>query len=209
MNDYSGCRFGRLTAIEPAGRDKWRNVLWRCMCDCGNVSIVRSNDLRRTKSCGCLHSEVTAKRCTTHGKSHVKLYKVWAGIKQRCCNPRNCRYADYGGRGISLCDEWMGYESFAAWAERSNYEDGLDIDRIDNNGGYNPNNCRFVPRVINCRNKRDNVFLDLGGDRKTIAEWAETTGLSPNTIQKRLCMGWSARDAILLPSGTRRGRSDG
>ena len=204
MNDYSGHRFGRLVAVVPVGRNRWRNVLWRCKCDCGNLTVVSSSDIKRTSSCGCIHSEITSERTKTHGESHTKLYKIWAAMKQRCRNPNNKRYADYGGRGIDLCDRWMDYPEFAEWARQNGYKAGVDIDRRDNGRGYSPENCRFVTRTQNCRNKRDNVFLEFRGDRKTIAEWAEVAMLPQKLIQGRKRRGWSDEETLALPPGTRK-----
>lgn len=204
MNEYKNKRFGRLIAIEPVGRDRHRNVLWRCECDCGKESIVRAADLKRTKSCGCLSSELTANRNRTHGLGRTKLYLVWAAMKQRCCNPQNKRFADYGGRGITMCDEWQGYEPFAKWAVANGYKEGLEIDRIDNDSGYSPENCRFVTSRQNSRNKRDNLFLDFNGERKPLVEWAEIRGLPQKAVWKRLHRGWSIEDVLTLPIGTKR-----
>lgn len=202
--NYIGVRVGRLVGIEECGRDRFRNVLWRCKCDCGNETIVSSADLKRTRSCGCLHSEVIANRNRTHNHSNTKLYKVWAGIKQRCCNGKNKRYRDYGGRGIELFSGWMDFPAFEQWAMENGYREGLDIDRINNDSGYFPWNCRFVTRQRNCWNKRDTLYLEYNGERKPMDEWCDLMGISQDMVWKRLKRGWSVQEALLLPRGARK-----
>lgn len=207
--DCAGIRFGRLVADYPVGKDKHRNILWKCKCDCGNECIVPAGRLRggHTNSCGCLSRDNVIKRntrnFTTLRSKNERLYYRWAGIKQRCTNPNHSRYKDYGGRGITICDEWLFYEPFYAWAMENGYEEGLEIDRINNNIGYSPDNCRFVNRISNSRNKRNNVFLELNGRRFTISEWSEISGIDQKIIQKRLKRGWDAGAAIFAPLGTK------
>ena len=201
---YYGSRFGRLTAIEPCGKDKHRNVIWRCVCDCGEEVFITATALRKTKSCGCLTKDTTRERNTTHGMANTRLYKVWASIKQRCTNPHNKRFADYGGRGICIAPEWTDFEPFMVWAVAHGYEAGRQIDRIDNNGDYAPDNCRFVSPKANQRNKRDNHFLDFADRHITISEWGELIGLSPKTIWERLARGWDTPAALFLPNGSKR-----
>ena len=199
---YAGIRFGRLVAIRPCGKDKNRNILWECVCDCGNKTVVSAASLRKTRSCGCLGRELIANRNYSHGRSDQKLYKVWAAIKQRCTNPKNSRFSDYGGRGINLCHEWLDFEPFFRWAIENGYKNGLEVDRIDNDGGYSPDNCRIVERKQNQRNKRDNHFIEFANKRLTISDWAERVGTSPKTIWKRLYRGWSVPSALFLPNGS-------
>lgn len=205
MIDLSGKKFSRLTAICPSGKDKHRNVLWRCLCECGRETVVSATALKRgkTKSCGCLKAEILMKRNRTHSLSGTHIYKVWAGIKQRCENEKNKRYKDYGGRGIRLCNEWKRFEPFYSWAIKEGYKPGLDIDRIDNNSGYSPQNCRFVTRRENCLNKRDNVYVYAFGRKKTISEWQDETGLPRNVIQKRIKRGWDHEISVCAPLKTR------
>ena len=201
MNDLTGKRFGKLVAIEAVGRDKHRYVVWRCKCDCGKECIVSAGNIKKTKSCGCWNTEAIIMRNTSHGGSQSKLYKVWASIKQRCSNSKNKRYKDYGGRGITLCDEWKDFEPFKEWALENGYREGLQLDRVDNNKGYSPNNCRFVEAKENCRNKRDNVFITVENKTGTISEWAEMSGIPAKAISKRLKAGWGAKDAVSIPLG--------
>ena len=156
-------KFGSLTVVKEIGKDNHRNTLWFCLCDCGQTNIVSSNSLLtgKIKSCGCRKINALIERNTRNHTAkrsiNKKLYQRWAAIKQRCCNPNCKRYKDYGGRGITLSEEWMEYEPFYDWAITHGYEEGLDIDRIDNDKGYSENNCHFVTRSENNRNKRKPV----------------------------------------------------
>lgn len=191
-----GMRFGRLVAIkrvEKSPADRGKHYKWLCQCDCGNTTIVRSNLLRNgdTKSCGCLHKETAAKNSKsriTHGLTFkTPLYVVWVGMKQRCYYAKNKCYKDYGGRGIVVCDEWRtDFISFYNWALTNGYKDGLTIDRIDNDRGYGPTNCRWVTIIKQSRNKRSNRLLNYNGDTKPLVEWCEILGLKYSTINARL-----------------------
>jgi hypothetical protein len=155
--DISGSRFGRLLAIEKVGSDKKGRALWNCKCDCGNVCVKTSEHIRsgNTKSCGCLMVSVFNTVNKTHGKSSHPLYAVWRGMKSRCYNPNKENYRNYGGRGIQVCEEWRGdFYSFYTWATHNGWKKGLEIDRIDNDKGYSPENCRCVTKAENLKNKR-------------------------------------------------------
>jgi hypothetical protein len=155
--DLTGQRFGRLVVIRQAGDHIQPNGVyysqWDCQCDCGNTVTVRGDDLKRnhTQSCGCLRRE----KMTKHGKSNHPFYGIWKDIKDRCYNPNNKRFKDYGGRGIKVCDEWReDVGEFIEWAEANGWEPGLQIDRIDNDKGYFPGNCRFIDNRGNILNRR-------------------------------------------------------
>lgn len=151
-------RFGRLAVVERAGR-KGKHARYRCRCDCGREVVVYATNLRRgrTSSCGCLQRELAKVRFTTHGGSHRRhpLYGVWVGMHKRCRYPGDKRYADYGGRGITVCDRWSGRDGFAQFvADMGPRPDGCLLDREDNDGRYEPGNCRWVTLSESNRNRR-------------------------------------------------------
>ncbi|AFL99510.1 AP2 domain-containing protein [Desulfitobacterium dehalogenans ATCC 51507] len=159
--NLSGQKFGRLTAIERA-ENRGTKTMWLCECDCGNRKIIAAGDLGsgRTNSCGCLRKEYVAAKNYIHGHTDDRLNSIWRDMKKRCYNPRNKSYKDYGARGIELCNEWRNdFMSFYKWAIANGYSDELSIDRIDNDKGYEPSNCRWATRLtqnINQRIRKDN-----------------------------------------------------
>lgn len=202
-----GNRYGKLTVCgHSRGKyDKYGHYLWKCVCDCGNVCFVKGAHLRNgnTKSCGCLHSEALSERNEKHGLAGSRIYKIYKGMKRRCKSKSYCDYKDYGGRGIKLCAEWdgeHGAENFVKWSLENGYNDNLSIDRIDVNGDYSPNNCRWANMKTQANNKRSNHVLEYNGERHTLTEWSEITGLSVGTIEARLrLLGWSIEKALTTP----------
>lgn len=205
--DLTGRKFGRLTAMERVGSNKNKRAVWLCKCDCGKTVTVDSYSLKsgNTKSCGCLNTDVRSKRMTEmhtkHGESKTRLYKIWRSMLSRCMWENPYYYDRYGGRGISICGQWMEYEPFRDWALSNGYSDDLSIDRMDVNGNYCPENCRWADRKTQGNNKRNNVFLEYGGGRKTIAQWANETGILPCTIWRRLKSGWAVDKALTVVDG--------
>lgn len=207
LKDYTGERFGRLTAVKLQERKSDNNHLWLFRCDCGveiarGIRLVKSG---RTSSCGCLFRETMAERNTTHGKSQTRTYRVWKNMRARCQTPSDSDYADYGGRGISVCSRWQGYQEFLD--DMGECPDGMSIDRIDVNKGYEPGNCRWADAQTQARNKRSNRNITAGGVTKTITEWAQELGVSHRLIAYRIGAGWPPERAVSeKPGGGRRKR---
>lgn len=206
IKDITGQKFGRLTAIEFAGHKEFKNgdkrTLWKCKCDCGNIIYVTENALQsgNTTSCGCRAKEIshnTGKKNKVHGMSNTRLYNIWHGIKYRCLNPSSYEYGDYGGRGITICDEWKNdFTSFMNWSLENGYSDGLTIDRINVNGDYEPGNCRWATLSEQARNTRKSRLIEAFGKTQTLADWADEYGLIPETLSYRLNHGYSIERAL-------------
>lgn len=190
--DLTGNRYGRLTVLSENGR-KGGGVVWRCKCDCGNITDVRANHLKRgaVVSCGCYNSQVIR----THDLSKTKLYHTYQNMKYRCENEDSDEYKNYGSRGIRVL--WNNFESFYEWSMANGYKDGLTIDRIDVNGDYSPTNCRWATMKQQCRNRRTNVIIEYLGEKHCLSEWAEITNQPYARLQSRYRRGWSDREIIL------------
>lgn len=209
--DIAGERYGRYTVIKRAGTNKAGNSTWLCKCDCGTKKIVASGTLRSkgTVSCGCWIREVTSKRSRTHCESKTRLYKTWITMKTRCYNSKANNYKDYGGRGIKVCPEWKyDYQAFSDWSKANGYSDTLTIDRIDNDGSYAPDNCRWITSFEQQSNKRSNRVLVIDGVANTVTEWGRIYGIDPQAIWARLNRGWSDEDSVKKPSKKRRKRKE-
>ena len=206
MRDLTNQRFGRQIAIKPCGKNKYGNVLWLCKCDCGNEHIVASGKLiqGKSKSCGCYALEVKTKSLEKHGITtggKPRTFTIWNGMKARCYNPKSASYKNYGARGIAICDSWLTFENFHNWAINNGYADDLEIDRIDNNSNYCPENCRWVNAKTQCNNKSTCVFIKYKNYIYTIEQWTEIVGLSRSTLLHRLERGWGVDDALRTPTG--------
>lgn len=186
--DLTGMRFGRLVVLSYDHSDRYSNRYWRCICDCGNETISVGNGLLAgtTASCGCRNREIVKEVNTTHGMWGTRLYKLWSGMIQRCTNPNGDHYDNYGGRGIFVCNEWNDFENFKNWALDNGYKEGLTIDRINNDDGYYPENCRWVDQITQQNNRRNNRYITWNAKTHTIAEWARLFGLSYNALWYRV-----------------------
>lgn len=204
-----GMKFGRLTVIELHEIKEYGNFnkrfIFLCKCECGKTSTPDHRSLLTggTVSCGCHRSEIFVKRNTTHGLTHCKLMKVWIGLRQRITNPNSRRFDSYGGRGINVCDEWSDFAVFSKWAIENGYAEGLSIDRIDNNGDYCPNNCRWTTDYVQSRNTRRNINYTINGVTKCLRDWIE----DPLCIHKnykaiwyRIQRGWDIERALTTPN---------
>jgi hypothetical protein len=199
--NLTGKRFGKLTVIEYAGNKK-HNSYWKCKCDCGNETDVMLNNLTRgmTKSCGCLRKQTTKERRFIHGMSDTSIHNTWMQMIERCENPNNHAYKNYGGRGIYVCIEWHEFENFYNWAISNGYKEGLTIDRIDVDGNYKPNNCRWVDYQTQQRNRRNNRLITYKGKTHCLAEWEDITGIKAGVIAARLDkLNWSVGKALTQP----------
>lgn len=190
-SDMDGKKFGRLTVISKHPESKKGEYL--CICDCGNLVKVESFRLRSgcTKSCGCLRREQIGNLNRTHGESGTRLYGIWADMKKRCYNPNAHAYDRYGGRGITMCDDWKeSYESFHNWALSNGYSDRLSIDRINNDSGYSPDNCRWADSKTQGSNRSDNHHIIWNGVDHTLSEWGEILHIDCRTLCSRIKRGW-------------------
>lgn len=201
LKDLTGQKFGRLTVIMRT-ENIGSKTAWLCKCDCGKKTVVSGSNLHNghVRSCGCLWKDFVPgnnkKLNTRHGETHTKLYRAWGNMRYRCNNP-NCKsYKDYGGRGITICEEWESYEAFRDWALANGFANDRSIDRIDVNGNYEPSNCRWTDMKTQSNNKRDNNYLTFQGQTRTIQEWSEITGIKWTTIKERIKRGWTVEKAL-------------
>lgn len=215
--DLTGQRFGRWVVIGIAPKSQAGQTRWHCKCDCGNERIVQGGHLRGGKSvsCGCYQAEKIAELNRTLKRKHggaththrEKLYQIYQDIKFRCDNPNAESYHNYGGRGIKVCPEWSGedgYVNFREWSYANGYDPNapkknMSIDRIDNDGDYSPDNCRWTDTKTQANNRRSNHRITIDGVTHTISEWADIVGIDQRLISSRIYNGWSEEDAVMRP----------
>jgi hypothetical protein len=198
-NDLEGKKFNMLTVIKKVGKDKRKNILWLCKCDCGNDKTAITTNIKNGNilSCGCIKKHNNK----THGKTETKLFKVFQNIKQRCYNQNNKKYKNYGERGIVICDDWLNdFTNFYNWAMDNGYQEdsGLTLDRIDVNGNYEPGNCRWADMKTQQNNKTINLNVTINGKTQTAKQWEEEYNLTQGTVARRLRLGWE-EDKLLIP----------
>lgn len=189
-----GQRFGRLVVIGLDDRNS-KKTYWVCQCDCGGIKSARSDCLLcgAVKSCGCMKKEQDKKNLTanhSHKQSGTRLYRIWQGIKKRCNDVHDARYDRYGGRGISICDEWeQNFKNFFEWAMHNGYDETLTIDRIDNNGDYCPDNCRWSTQKEQSNNRSTTIRITIGNATKSLKEWCSIFEIEYGTIIARYHSG--------------------
>lgn len=199
LENLIGEKYGRLTVIEWMPNNG-RRTMWKCECECGRTTIVRAENLKsgNTLSCGCYGREQALKKLTKHGMSNTKLSGVLNAMKQRCFNPNNHEYNLYGGRGIKICDSWLkDSSSFYDWALSNGYENGLTIDRVNTNGDYCPENCRWVDFYAQANNTRKNIYINYNGETHTLKEWSRILNINYWTLYNRYVkLGWELEDVF-------------
>lgn len=202
LRNLTGMRFGRWVVEFQSGKSPTR---WRCRCDCGTARDVRATDLTGNKTTGCRQCWKSPLNNLSHGHTVGKqspTYIAWLAMRQRCNYPGHKNYADYGGRGIRVCDRWLGPDGFATFLADMGEKPGrgYTLDRFpDPNGDYRPGNVRWATQRQQCRNKRNNVRLTFRGETRCMIEWAEHLGISISTISDRLRSGWSVDEALSTP----------
>lgn len=206
FEDLTGQTFTKLTVVESIKIDG--KTRWKCKCACGNVKIASKSDLKRgrVKSCGCLRKDKSNKnRISTHndlasGQTERRLRSIFNGMIQRCENKRRKAYKDYGGRGIKVCSEWRNdFASFCEWSVANGYADNLSIDRIDGNGDYSPQNCRWATSLQQNNNRKDNRTIRFNGETHTVSEWSRIVNIGKETIKYRLNSGWPINEVLGAP----------
>lgn len=190
--NLQGMKFGKLMVLQQAEDKitpkKKKVTQWKCLCICGNITIVSTNNLRRgtTRSCGCLNNGNNRK----HNKSDSRLYHIWTNMIQRCTNIKNKSFKDYGRRNIKVCEEWKKFQKFDKWALENGYRDDLSIDRINNDGNYEPSNCRWATRKEQANNKRNNHRITLMDETHTITEWSKVLNIPVSTLERKNKNDW-------------------
>ena len=204
--DLTSNRYGRLVVLSGGVRTSNNKVAWICRCDCGNMKKVSGENLKtgHVKSCGCLKSDLLSIRnklmSTTHGESNGKSseYYSWVSMRKRCLNPKHKSYKDYGGRGIAICERWNSYDNFIFDMGRKPTK-SHSIERIDNNKGYSPENCKWGTKEEQSNNQRSNRILEWNGQSMTLSKWAKKRKMSTAILSYRLKRGWSIHDALFRP----------
>lgn len=198
--DLTGQKFNYLTVEKRLENAIGGISVWLCKCDCGNYTKVRGSNLKNgaVKSCGCLKHIPYTK---THGMTNTRLYHLWHAMKNRCNNPKVQSYKRYGGRGISVCEQWeKSFISFYEWAINNGYSEDLSIDRIDNNGNYCPENCRWIPLKEQCNNRKTNIVFEYNGEKHNLMQWCKLLDLDYKFIHSRIYrLKWDFERAITTP----------
>ena len=199
--DLTGKRFGRLTVIGIDSKKKGRRKYWICQCDCGTIKSIRSDTLKVVKSCGCLKREqdiLNLKIKTNHGMTHHIAFTIWDAMMNRCYNPKNIGYKNYGGRGIGVCEDWKNVKIFCEWMDENGYDKTLSIERKGVNGNYCPENCYLIPKKEQCFNTRKTRYIEIDGERIPVAKTAREVGLEPDLVYERWKRGIREYDKLFF-----------
>lgn len=201
--DLTGQTFGRLTVEgQESARDKRGRVVWRLACQCGNKVFYEAGRFKygNTVSCGCYRRELVGDEHRSHGLSKTPVYSSWLTMRKRCYNEQSPDYPTYGGRGISVCDRWMSFENF--YADMGDRPKGMSLDRIDCDGDYSPENCRWATNTQQARNKRNTRMVTFNGVTKSLRDFCEELSLNCGTVMTRITqLGWSIDRALTVPTG--------
>lgn len=197
--DMAGWRFGKLLVLDRAPNNARGTSMWNCLCDCGERRLIEGTGLRagRNKSCGCASPRFECSRFKKHGMSGTRTYSIWRGMHTRCTDPKASKAHLYVLKGIKVCERWNDFENFLA--DMGVAPDGLTIDRIDGDRGYEPGNCRWADRITQGNNTSANHKLTINGRTQTISMWAREIGMKSNTIVYRIRRGWDAEKALTTP----------
>lgn len=200
-----GQKFGRLTVLSLSHKKGYTRY-FLCQCDCGKQTVVEKSALTTGKqiSCGCARNE-RIRNLKRLPDGYSRLHKIFHKMKARCYNPRSNRYSRYGARGIKICDEWLSdVDNFCRWAIENGYADNLSIDRIDNDGDYCPENCRWATNIEQSNNTSCNIFVTFNGKTQTLAQWSRELNIPTSTLHNRIRVnGWSVERALTTPSRSR------
>jgi len=189
--DITGKRFGKLVVSEYAFT-KQKRTYWKCICDCGTIKTIRGDCLSRICSCGCEKRKQDIRNLditNNHKMSKHLAFNTWLGMIDRCKDKGNPHYKDYGGRGITVCEEWNDVRNFCKWADENGYRQGLTIERIDVNGNYDPSNCKLIPMREQALNRRDSVYVFCGGRKVYLAREAYELGIDYSKVKNRYKRG--------------------
>jgi hypothetical protein len=190
--------FNSWTVLERAENDKKNNARFLCRCICGKEKVVYKQSLvnGNSKSCGCKNYKNLRKTPIRHGMTGTPIYTAWTHMRLRCLNPKDRNYKNYGGRGIKICSEWDSFENFCEWSINNGYKEGLSIDRINNDGNYEPDNCRWATSETQQNNRRVTRYITINGVTKSLSEWAKETGIPRSTIYSRLVKNYPPEEII-------------
>lgn len=201
-NKEIGKKYNHWTVLKKVESNKYGQLKWLCMCDCGKIKEQYLSHLKNghSRSCGCCRTELLQNKNPRYGMSNLKIYNVWSSMKARCYSKTRIEYKYYGGRGIKICDEWLdrenGFMNFYNWAIKNGYQEGLSIDRIDVNGNYEPSNCRWVAQKVQANNTRRNVYITYNEETHTLKEWSDLLNLNYKMVFNRYRKGFSLQEVF-------------